>query len=47
MFLQDLKLDNHKISMHHIYLGDQYMIGDKKWNLKTIKFLVGQMKTSW
>lgn len=34
MFLQDLKLDNHKISIHHIYLGDQYMIGDKKVEFK-------------
>lgn len=34
MFLQDLKLDNHKISIDHIYLGDQYMIGDKKVEFK-------------
>lgn len=34
MFLQDLKLDNHKISIHHIYLGDQYMIGNKKVEFK-------------
>ncbi|MFR9293623.1 MAG: hypothetical protein ACLVLR_01685 [Turicibacter sanguinis] len=34
MFLQDLKLDNHKISIHHIYLGDQYMIGSKNVEFK-------------
>lgn len=34
MFLQDLKLNNHNPSIKNIYLGDQYMIGDKKVEFK-------------
>lgn len=34
MFLQDLKLNNHDPSIENIYLGDQYMIGNKKVEFK-------------
>lgn len=34
MFLQDLKLNNHDRSISNIYLGDQYMIGNKKVEFK-------------
>lgn len=34
MFLQDLKLNNHNPSIKNIYLGDQYMIGNKKVEFK-------------
>ncbi len=34
MFLQDLMLNNNKPSIKNIYLGDQYMIGEKKVEFK-------------